>query len=68
MAEAVDELGMDVPDLIFDEDALDAAAWLAERGWTTEEIEPADAAANYGRTFDDDLPVKQAFWVTATKR
>jgi methyltransferase (TIGR00027 family) len=68
MAEAVDELGMDVPDLIFDEDALDAAAWLAERGWTTEEIKPADAAANYGRTFDDDLPVKQAFWVTATKR
>ena len=36
MAEAVDKLGMDVPDLIFDEDAVDAAAWFTARGWTAE--------------------------------
>jgi methyltransferase (TIGR00027 family) len=67
MAEAVDELGLDVPDLIFDEDPVDASAWLAEHGWRSEQLAPADVAATYGRTFDDDLPVEQAFYVTASK-
>ena len=68
MADAVDELGMDVPDLIFDERGVDAAAWLTERGWDAKEISSVDGAAAYGRTFAEDMPIKEAFWVTATKR
>jgi methyltransferase (TIGR00027 family) len=68
MADAVDKLGMDVPDLIFDEDPLDAAAWLNDHGWTAAEITAAEGATGYGRTFDDTMPVKHAFWVTASKR
>lgn len=67
MAEAVDRLGMDVPDLIFDEDAVDAAGWFAERGWVAEEVSPIETAATYGRTFEEDMPIREAFWVTATK-
>ncbi|HEY2697485.1 MAG TPA: SAM-dependent methyltransferase [Pseudonocardiaceae bacterium] len=68
MAEAVDKLGMDVPDLIFDEDAVDAGAWFTGHGWTAKETSATDGATGYGRTFDDSMPVKDAFWVTATKR
>lgn len=67
IAEAVDKLGVDVPDLIFDEDAIDALAWFAERGWQSEQFGSVDVAAGYGRAFDDDLPVKNAFYVTARK-
>lgn len=67
MVEAVDKLGVDVPDLIFDEDPIDAAAWFAERGWPSEQFDSADVAVTYGRAFDDDLPVKGAFYVTARK-
>ena len=68
IAEAVDKLGVDVPDLIFDEDAVDAAAWFTEHDWSTRELTAVDGAAGYGRTFADDMPLKHAFWVTATKR
>lgn len=67
MAEAVDKLGVDVPDLIFDEDAIDAAAWFAQRGWQSEQLGSTDVATSYGRSFDDDLPVKSAFYITAGK-
>jgi methyltransferase (TIGR00027 family) len=68
MTEAVDKLGIDVPDLIFDDDAVDASAWFAERDWTSRDIQAADGAAKYGVVFDDDLPVRGAFWIAATKR
>lgn len=68
MAEAVDKLGMGVPDLIFDEDTVDTTAWFTEHGWTVQETTAIEGATGYGRTFDDGMPVKDAFWVTATKR
>jgi methyltransferase (TIGR00027 family) len=67
MAEAVGNLGVDVPDLTFDEDGIDPATWFAERGWQSEQLVSTDVATSYGRSFDDDLPVKGAFYVTARK-
>ena len=67
MAEAVDKLGVDVPDLIYDESAVDAAAWFAAHGWAARQISATDGAARFGRAFDESLPVKGVFWVTATK-
>ena len=39
-------------------------ALAAFEGWN----DAAEAASGYGRTFDDSMPVKDAHWVTATKR
>ncbi|HEY4018541.1 MAG TPA: SAM-dependent methyltransferase [Pseudonocardiaceae bacterium] len=67
LADAVDKLGLDVPDLVFDKDAVDALAWFAERGWQSGQLSSGDAATSYGVTFEDDLRIKDNFYVTARK-
>ncbi|HEX3783834.1 MAG TPA: SAM-dependent methyltransferase [Pseudonocardiaceae bacterium] len=66
--EAIDKLGVSVPDLIFDDRAVDASPWFIDHGWAVEQHPATEYVHRYGRSLPDGSPFVAAVFVTGTKK